>query len=260
MLVFAQTRAYARSDVPFTGPIRYRESGESRPGTPILLLHGAGMSSVAWLPVLHRLGQKRRTVAIDLPGHGRSTGAATELGHLLDAVAHAAVGLCLGPAILVGHSLGGAVCLAAAAAWPDKVRGLGLITTAPRFAVRPETFAMLESSFARWPARFAEIAFSPSTPPPERLRAARLALAADQAQTIADYRIAAGIDLVAQAASLSVPTLVVSGADDLMTPPSLAPQVPGARSVTLADCGHMPMAEQPDALVAALLSLVEQVP
>jgi pyruvate dehydrogenase E2 component (dihydrolipoamide acetyltransferase) len=216
------------------------------------------MSSVVWLPILHRLGRLRRTVAIDLPGHGRSPNQAASLSDLLDAVAHAALGLCLGPSILVGHSLGGAVCLAAAGAFGDKVRGLGLVTTAPRLPVRPETFALLESSFARWPEHFAEVAFSPSLAYPERLRAARLALAADQAQTIADYRIADALSTPLP--PLQIPTVVVSGAHDLLTPPSVAPRIPHAAQVTIGDCGHMPMVEQPDALVAALVPLIEKIP
>ena len=53
------------------------------------------------------------------------------------------------------------------------------------------------------------------------------------------------------------PTIIIIGAKDLMTPPraghELAQHIAGARSLTLANCGHMLMAEAPDAVLDALI-------
>ena len=237
--------------------VRFREAGRGRPGTPILLIHGAGSSSAVWLTTLHRLGRHRHTVAFDLPGHGQSPGAPRAFAELRDAVGLTAAALCLGPSILVGHSLGGLLALTAALEWPDKVVGLGLVTTAPRFTVSRRLFAVLDDDFAHWPDFLRETAHSPDTPVDVRRRSASVASAADQAQTRADFVICTEVDATPRLGEVRAPTLVVSGADDLMAVPKwsdlLSERIPGARRVHLPRCGHFPMHEQPDALAAALV-------
>src|SRR5512138_1837826 len=134
------------------GRIHYAERGERRPGrTSAILIHGAGASSAIWMMTLSRVARAGHAVAIDLPGHGPSApeGAALDGGRGLtlarhrDAVGELAGTLCLGPSVLVGHSLGALVALEAALAWPDKVRALVLCGAAPHLGVDPELERLL---------------------------------------------------------------------------------------------------------------------
>src|SRR6476619_6995748 len=104
------------------GRIHYAERGERRPDRPsALLIHGAGASSAIWLMVLARVARAGHAIAIDLPGHGASALAGSEgstLGRYRDAVGELAASLCLGPSVLVGHSMGALVAIEAALAWP----------------------------------------------------------------------------------------------------------------------------------------------
>src|SRR6185369_2161441 len=135
-----------------SGRIHYAERGERRAGHPSgLLIHGAGASSAIWMMVLARVARSGHAVAIDLPGHGPSgaEGSALNgapgltLARYRDAVGELAGTLCLGPSVLVGHSLGALVAIEAALAWPDKVRGLVLCAAAPRLPVDPELARLL---------------------------------------------------------------------------------------------------------------------
>jgi len=110
--------------------LRFLRRGEG--GEPALLLHGFGGDLGNWLFNQAALAEGRAVYALDLPGHGESTkdvGAATleELAAVATAFLEA-VGV--GAAHLVGHSMGGAVAMAMAAATPKRVRSLSLLCSA----------------------------------------------------------------------------------------------------------------------------------
>jgi pimeloyl-ACP methyl ester carboxylesterase len=244
--------------------VRVREAGAERRGTPLLLIHGAGTSSAVWLGLLGRLGRHRRVVAPDLPGHGRSEGRLETVEEWRDAIGMTAATLCLGPAILVGHSLGGAAAVEATLAWPDKVAGLILLTTAPRFAVSPQLLETLATRFARWPEVYAELGYSPEAPEDTRRRGASIACTASQAQTLLDFRAAATVDLRARLGEVRCRTWAIGGADDLITPPkwtdALAGGIAGAQRFVFPRVGHMPMHEAPDAVAGAILEFAAGFP
>jgi len=236
--------------------LRYREAGASRSGAPLVLVHGAGASSAIWMGTLQRLARSRRCVAVELPGHGQSGGAIASIDEARDAVGLVAATLCLGPSVLVGHSMGGLVALAAALAWPDKISGLVLVASAARVGVGEPFLRVLRDAWPSWPALLAEGAYSPETPADVRRRSASIACAATQAQTLADYVALAAVDFRTRLVEVRAPTLVVAGAHDVMVLPkwsvAAAAAIPGARYLELPRCGHMPMHEQPELLAKSL--------
>ncbi|RFU22098.1 alpha/beta fold hydrolase [Geodermatophilus marinus] len=90
-----------------------------REAPPVVLVHGLGMYSRGWDDVAARLAREHRVIAYDLRGHGRS-GDAGSAGYTLEAHGRDLLAVlegCLDPgtrALVVGHSLGGGVLLAAA--------------------------------------------------------------------------------------------------------------------------------------------------
>ncbi|HKG26824.1 MAG TPA: alpha/beta fold hydrolase, partial [Thermomicrobiales bacterium] len=98
----------------------------------IVFVHGLGGSQSTWQIVLGELAERNRVAAIDLPGHGQSDKAdpATtdySVPALASAVAETLGALKVTPAIVVGHSLGGAVAMHLALEHPDAVAGLVLV-------------------------------------------------------------------------------------------------------------------------------------
>ena len=116
------------------------EAGEARDGrTPIVMLHGlAAQLHNFRYGLLDDLARDTRVVAFDRPGSGYSTrdpGCATTLEQQADAIVAAMDSLGIERALLVGHSLGGALSLAIALRHPHKVCGLALLaplTALPR--------------------------------------------------------------------------------------------------------------------------------
>src|SRR5579859_1650259 len=107
--------------------IRVRDEGDSKK-PPLIFVHGAGASSVLWMDAVRRLQHQRRVLAPDLPGHGQSDpwhpAAEVSIAMYRDAVGTVCSLSKVERAILVGHSMGGLIALAAAAAWPERVAGV----------------------------------------------------------------------------------------------------------------------------------------
>ncbi len=114
--------------------VAWREAGD---GVPVLLLHGLGGSRIAWEPQLAGLGESFRVAAWDMPGYGESAPLAGET--TFDALA-AAVGrwadtMDVESFHLCGISMGGMIAQYAAAAHPERIRSLTLLSTSPKFGL-----------------------------------------------------------------------------------------------------------------------------
>ena len=115
------------------GMLFVEDRGDGADGPPVVFVHS--LDSLAgraghWAAQLAHLGRRRRAVALELRGHGRSDpppdGDYT-IAALAADVAAVPAALGLGRVVLVGHSLGGTVALACAAARADQVAGLLLV-------------------------------------------------------------------------------------------------------------------------------------
>ena len=117
-------------------------------GIPVLFLHGFGADLNSWMFLQPALAEGRRTVALDLPGHG---GSAKELDGADDAsfaalLVEALAALEIERAHLVGHSMGGGIALALAASHPERAASLTLIASA---GLGPEINADFIAGFIR---------------------------------------------------------------------------------------------------------------
>ncbi|MCP3105141.1 alpha/beta fold hydrolase [Myxococcus sp. K15C18031901] len=102
-------------------------------GIPVVFVHACAGSTAHWAAQLAHLRKHRRALALDLRGHGRSATPAREawsIDDLASDVAAVVDGVGLERFVLVGHSLGGAVCAAYAGAHPSRVAGLLLVDPA----------------------------------------------------------------------------------------------------------------------------------
>ncbi len=107
--------------------IQYTRTGKGTP--PIVFVHGFGCARSDWDHQVAHFSGQHETVAVDLGGHGTSPGGpehcrlethGADVADLLD-------DLKLPPAVLVGHSMGCRVVMAAAAVVPERVKALILV-------------------------------------------------------------------------------------------------------------------------------------
>lgn len=232
------------------------ESAEASDQT-ILLIHGSGVSARSWIGQLDGLGRALRVLAIDLPGHGESVpvGRASIEGYA-DVVSEFLGHATTGPVILAGHSLGGAVAVALAARRPGAVRGLILVSSC---AMLPPSDGVAGTLISYLPGPLRKIAFfamakkvlfAPGAPT-QAIRVGMGELHACRQETIlGDLAAARAMDVTDAARRLEVPTLILCGSRDRLTPPALSAQLNAlireSRLRVIEGAGHMVLLEAPD--------------
>lgn len=233
-------------------------------GALFLLVHGGGRNAGDFRRTLSGLADRHSAVALDLPGHGRSTGldALPSVDAYAGAVEGFARALSLRRHVLVGWSLGALVAVAAASRSPERLSGLVLIAGSPGWSVDAATLEGLHAVVRGVrPQQFDKAFFSPKTSLDVMREAWMEQVRTDPRVLYGDMLAGRAFDPRPLLAALRVPTLVVHGADDQITPVAraeeLARGIPGARLEVVADAGHIPQLEQAERVNALLASFAE---
>ena len=242
--------------------IAYRVAGdEASLDAPIVFAHGAAGSSLAWLGQLRALSSVAPAIALDLPGHGHSPGAPlASIGEARTHILGFLDALKIARAILVGHSMGGAILLDFALIHPDRIVGLALVSTSAKLGVSPAILHAIEHEWHAVPRLFASVGFAPGAEADTVRRVADMIHATRPEVALADFRVCNDFDLRARLGEIATPALVISGDADLMTPirhaEFLAAQMKNATFVRVPGVGHMLPFEAPQALNDALRAFV----
>lgn len=236
----------------------YRISAVAGPASPVLLcVHGSGGDSSVWASQFAGLAQACTLIAPDLPGHGKTAGRGgytiEEYAAWLEGFAEA---LGLRSAIVMGYSMGGAVAQAMAHAYPTRVAGLVLVSTAMRFDVAPEYLAVLKKDFHRAARASCDNAYAPGVAPGLYRRGLEMLLSNGGDVMYEDVLACTQFDATAWAGKISAPGLVISGVHDTITPPAvgaaLAEALPRAEFAAFQAAGHMVMQEAAHGFNAAV--------
>jgi pimeloyl-ACP methyl ester carboxylesterase len=228
--------------------------------TPVVLIHGAGQNNISWPPGIRRLPDER-VLAVDLPGHGKSKGLgrnsiqayAENLVAFLDSLE-------IKKAVVVGHSMGGGIALQLTLDYPDRVSGLGLVASGARLPVSKDLIEEVSFPATRSQAHHHIIEWSYGPLANEDLKqlALRNLVETRPAVLSSDLQACNSFNAIGRLTEIRVPTLVVCGSEDRMTPLhfsfKLSSDIPGAAMQIIESAGHMVMVEQP-ARVAGILSV-----
>jgi pimeloyl-ACP methyl ester carboxylesterase len=258
-------------------------------GAPtVVLVHGWLCSSRIWHHQVQALSDDLRVVTCDLRGHGRSAPAATgdystaaladDLAAVLDHTVRAGERV-----VVAGHSMGAMVVVA----WADSHRKQAdgtlagavlastgvdqlvgrariLATAAALSGVREAVGRRLMGAPLPWPSRPRPLVsrlvhaavLGPDASPAQVDFCTRMVLACPAKVRAAFGATLSNLDLTAATASLTVPSVVVAGAHDRLTPPvharAMAEALPRATLVELADVGHMAPLEAPSEVTGAI--------
>jgi len=247
------------------GRVGYVEAGGGN-ATPIIFLHGVGSDKSLWRPQLEHFGKSRRAIAFDYLGYGESDfmeGASRDDLALAILAAMSAVGIA--KAHVCGLSLGGVIAIAMHAAAPERCASLII---ADSFAVHPEGQAIYDRSIAAsWSMTMRALAEARTGVLLGREASDGLRKEVIETMAAIDpaaYRIGAEAVWLAdqreRAAAIDVPTLILVGEEDQITPPALSERlheiISGSALRFIPAAGHLANIERPQAFNEAIESLI----
>jgi len=247
-----------------------RESGDPQ-GPAVVLLHAFPVNGDMWEPQRGAL-RAFRTIAPDLRGFGATPLAAPWfVEHAVDDLFETLSALGVEKAALVGLSMGGYVALRAVEKNPSRVRALVLCDTRAEADANENKIKRAAAvdfvrakGVAAFAAPFFQDALAPKTLTEKpQVVAALKALAekaAPESVMAALAALAARADMTAALANVKVPTAVLVGSQDRITPLPLSEairsRVPGAELHLIPDAGHFSNAENPAAFNERLVSFL----
>ncbi len=266
-LIDDEPTTYARNPFPIyeTGSFRYNAEGPTdSPLPPVVLLHGMLGDLSNWVDTVEALSDNGyRVLAPILPVYDfplSETGVPRLTTHVRDFVDT----LDLDRVVLVGNSLGGHVALLYALNQGEKVHAMVLSGSSGIY----ET-TMGSSFFRRQDREFirdrTEMTFYDPAHATEELVDEMLEIVNDRPRAFRLLKIARSADeetVTEQLSQLDMPSLLVWGRDDIITPPEVGEEfrdrMPDARLEFIDKCGHAPMIEHPDTFNALTLEFLEE--
>ena len=248
------------------------ESGDPK-GLPVVFLHAFPLSGAMWEPQKEAL-KSFRVLVPDLRGFGATPLVAPWfVEHAVDDLFETLTSAGVEAAVLVGNSMGGYVALRAAEKFPARVKALVLSDSRAEADANENKIKRAAAvDFVRkhgtvpFAGPFFNDAFAPKTltdkPKVVAFMKAIAEKAAPEAVMAALAALAARGDMTAALPKITVPTCVIVGSQDKITPLALSElmrsRIPGAELHVIPDAGHFPSAENPEAFNERLVSFLKR--
>ena len=236
-------------------------------GQRVLYVHGTGCDGRVWQRHMRALADRHTPVAIDLPGHGQSSGSgfrgAADYTHYAVRLADH---LGWDRFVIAGHSLGGGVALTAAIYYAERLAGMMLIDTGARLRVDPN---VLENSrqLAAGEAGIAidpRLGFAKSTPQSIVDAIDVLRVGTDPKVTYKDWISDDTFDCMSRVANIHTPSIAICGDEDYFTPVKYAEyfrdRMPHCQLAIIPQAGHWTYEEQPETFDRIVRTYLDTLP
>ncbi|MGB8215185.1 MAG: alpha/beta hydrolase [Anaerolineales bacterium] len=232
----------------------------------MVLIHGAGGNHLSWPPEVRRL-PGFRVITLDLPGHGKTDGPGCQsVEEYARSVAEFVDFLGFSRAVFFGHAMGGAIALSLAHNYPDRVGGIGLISTGPSLPIPSSIIenAANQSTLSLAIKSLQELSFGPQSPASLKELVCKRLAETRQTLLLDDLLACDRFSMVGCLKTIRTPTLVICGTQDKLTPlqfsQTLSSHIPGAALQTVEGAGHMLILEQPPRLAKLISVFLDTIP
>lgn len=228
---------------------QFDEGNKDQP--PVILIHGAGSNHSIWPAEIRRMAGQR-VMAVDLPGHGKTSGAGMQsIRAYANQMVEFLADLGMYQAVFIGHSMGGAIALELAVNHPAHVAGLGLIATGAYLGVDPLFLENLSNPVTTSTALsfLRQRAFGRQAPPALIERCMKSIHETRPSVLYGDWRACAEFDLREQISRAEAPAWIIAGSEDQLIPIAyahfLGGRLPASRLQIIPGAGHMVLLEEP---------------
>ncbi|MBI3959814.1 MAG: alpha/beta hydrolase [Chloroflexi bacterium] len=255
--------------------LHYTRNSVAAQRPALVFVHGAGGSGQDWpyqwqqTSVALSRGEPRWITDyplyfLDLPGHGRSQPLARRtIEEYAAGVAAFIEALGMRQAVIVGHSMGGAIALTLGLLQPANLAGLVILGSGPSMPVSDVILDGLAANFAQTVGLIMKFSWRKEARPIYREVATQHMLAAGSEVVHGDFAACNAFNVQARLGEISAPTLVVGSTTDRMMPlaqsEKLAAAIPGAQLAVIEDGGHFMMMERTNEVSAALLAFLKMI-
>ncbi|HOP63236.1 MAG TPA: alpha/beta hydrolase [Spirochaetota bacterium] len=231
----------------------------------VIFIHGAAGSKHFWDAQVEGLAGVCNTVAIDLPGHGDSTGSGFDsIGSYADAVENFIREMEIRSFVPCGLSMGGAIALQMLISGGDNCSGGIIVNSGARLKVMPAIFEMIEKNYSGYVSMLPVMGASPKTDKGMLAGIISDAEKSSPAVSAGDFTACNTFNATESLGGINVPLLVLTAEEDKLAPLKLGKfiheNVPGSKYVNITDAGHFSPVEKPEPVNDAMKNFIKGVP
>lgn len=228
----------------------------------LVFIHSSGCNAQMWRKQVAGLGDAANTIALDLPGHGQSGGPGLDSMPAYAAVVAEFIKEIKVPRpVPCGLSIGSAIVLQLLLDYPDSVLAGILIGSGARLRVTHKIFELVDNDYPGLIEMMETTAFSPQADKDAIREISEIMLSCKPEVAAADFRACNNFDVMSRLKEIKHPVLIISGEDDMLTPPKYADYLEKnlhyAARCHLTGAGHMMPNEKPDEVNEAIRGFLE---
>ena len=218
----------------------------------LIFIHGSGADHTVWEEQYSALSVEANIFGLDLPGHGLSGGSGEQqIGAYVEWIKKFIEVLNLKKPVLVGHSLGAAICLSFAISYGNMLSGIVSLGGGVKMPVNP----LILEGYRKDPVATVNMTWKFAVAKQNREKLAyRLEKNLANLRpdiSCGDFLACDGLDITEEISKIKIPTLLMCGTEDKMTPAAncqfMKDRIEGAQVVLIENAGHLGMIENAEA-------------
>jgi pimeloyl-ACP methyl ester carboxylesterase len=239
----------------------YEEFGE---GKPLVLIHGAQGTVEGFDGMVRILRTKYRVIMPSLPGRSGSESMSGDvtIERYADHVAHLLPKINVRKAIVGGSSMGGLVSLSFCFDHPEMTLALVLIDTPAKIQIDERIVKLFQDDYEGTTRLAANLGYSKKTPKEVIEAAIKYNLGCPKNATINDMRATGKFDPRDRIREIKVPTLIIRGSEDILTPKSMSDilgnGIKGSIVKIVRGAGHSSIIEKPKEISEAIIEFLQK--